>query len=72
MRTKEQLENKLADASMILWSVKEIVELSPKLSREKISHLRTLLEILEENLKEIDQLFEELAIKTPVLEVCNG
>jgi len=73
MRIKEQLENKLLDTSMILWSVREIVEHSPDLTREKISHLRTLLEIVEENLKEVDQLFEELAFQnTNGLEVCNA
>ena len=69
---KEKLEYRLINAEILLWSVKEVVELKGSLTRRDIASLRTLLGLIEDELKEVDNLFEELAFKTPLnMEVAN-
>ena len=73
MELREKIVDALIDAEAVLWSVKRVLESPHRISREDISNLRTLLEVVEGKLKEADGLFEELAFQTPLkLEVYHG
>jgi hypothetical protein len=69
---KEELVYRAINAEKLLWSIRELVELKKNLSRSDISSLRTILELAIEELQKADNLFEELAFKTPSeVEVAN-
>ncbi|WP_163327624.1 hypothetical protein GFV12_05345 [Desulfurobacterium thermolithotrophum] len=69
---KEELIYKAINAEKLLWLIRELVELKKNLTRSDISSLRTILELAIEELQEADNLFEELAFKTPSkVEVAN-
>ena len=71
-KLRNQITEHLSDAENLLWATRRLVENTPQLSRSDISHIRSLIEILEEKLRATDLLFDELVSLTPLkLEVAN-
>jgi len=73
MELRRELSEKLLEAEHLLWSVRKIAESPYTLTRSDISKLRTILEMMEEKLKEADEIFSRLVLQEKItVEVCYG
>ena len=63
---RRELMEKLSEAEHLLWSVKRVAESPYALTRSDISKLRTILEMMEEKLKEADEIFGQLVLQEKI------
>jgi len=64
---RRELMEKLSEAEHLLWSVMRIAESPYALTRSDISKLRTILEMMEEKLKEADEIFGQLVLQEKII-----
>jgi len=64
---RRELMEKLSEAEHLLWSVKRVAESPYALTRSDISKLRTILEMMEEKLKEADEIFGQLVLQEKII-----